>query len=219
MYSLSEKIFIFKNCLILLIFIVILFLFSYQVITINKLLSKIKNNTSINPEVIESNVKTSCDGDGFTGLNFISKYNKPFYLKYKILDKDTFESSYKKCKDLDSNLWQILQGEPEYNAMFNAAKNAGVTDMWIDADPVGDCPGNDYYCLEDEAAYGKGIQIRYPLSEKALYSRLYAAPSTDMNCIYSEDVEPYLWETDSCKTTLKTPICVKRNCIPDNTAI
>jgi len=50
--------------------------------------------------------------------------------------------------------------------------SANVADMWINAQVIGDCPGVEYHCHKDTALDGNGISVRYPLNEKATYSRL-----------------------------------------------
>jgi hypothetical protein len=68
-------------------------------------------------------------------------------LKYKVvteLDDDrilSFTNVYRHCKDEDSLLWEVIQGQPEWTAMLTIAQKANATDMWLNAVVIGDCPG------------------------------------------------------------------------------
>ena len=146
------------------------------------------------------------------------------FLKYKYIEdieKDQLYNFYQardKCSELNSTLWEILDGEEEWEAVIGMARDKDLTGMWLNARVTGWCPEDRSTCLETEAEAGFGVSVRWPSSRYSKYSRLIASPgdADDRNCVHVDTLaDELLWRTHSCLKNGFWGLCVKRYCFPE----
>ena len=124
-----------------------------------------------------------------------------------------------KCTELNSTLWEILDGAEEWESVISMAVEKDLTGLWLNARVIGSCPDDHTTCLENEAEAGAGVSVRWPTSRHAKYSRLIASSraSEDTNCVHVDKLtDELLWLTHSClRNGLFWGLCVKRDCFPE----
>jgi hypothetical protein len=69
------------------------------------------------------------------------------FLKYKFVENleneefYTFDGALNACKELDSTLWGLVDGEEEWDSVIGMAESEGKSSVWINGKVVGSCPG------------------------------------------------------------------------------
>ena len=103
----------------------------------------------------------NCRGDGFSVLyyNHTDRSDDVFkrFFKYKYIEDIENDKFYDfaqardKCKELNSTLWEILDGVEEWEAVISMAREKDLTGIWLNAKVTGSCPDYSDTCLENEA--------------------------------------------------------------------
>ena len=107
-----------------------------------------------------------CRGDGFHNMKYVLNnscgVNVHRYIKYKFVDDVknyrfyNFSRAKKECEKLDATMWEVLDGEPEWNTFIALAKELERSNLWINAEPVGKCgEEEDINFVEDQ----KGLHL------------------------------------------------------------
>ena len=96
--------------------------------------------------------KRICKGDGFDQVTYTilqadgMKINKSIRLKFvdDALNDEyyNFEAAKTKCIELESNLWEIADGQAEWDAVIEIAKKEDKASIWLNANTTNShCPG------------------------------------------------------------------------------
>ena len=100
----------------------------------------------------------NCRGDGFSVLyynhtdrseNVVKRFFKYKYVED--IEKDklyNFAEAKDKCTELNSTLWEILDGPEEWEAVISMAREKDLTGIWLNAKVTGSCPDYSNTCLE-----------------------------------------------------------------------
>ena len=180
-----------------------------------------------------------CRGDGFYDMKYVLNnscgVNVERYVRYKFVDDVTnykfynFSRANQECEKLGSTLWEVLDGEPEWDAFIGIAKELLRSNLWLNAKVVGKCDenldtiGDDELhpaCNQEKAFKGHGLEVKWPslqYTSKPKYSRLIrGATSMDENpdekCVFVDNKNNYLWDIHDCASTRYWGLCVKRHC-------
>jgi hypothetical protein len=144
------------------------------------------------------------------------------FFKYKYIEDIENDKLYNfteakdKCKELNSTLWEILDGPEEWEAVIGMAREKDLTGIWLNARVTGSCPSDQVTCLEAEAEEGRGLSVRWPSSRHSKYSRLRTPVLDDANCVHVDKMtDELLWITGLCSKNGFWGLCVKRDCFPE----
>ena len=96
-------------------------------------------------------VKPNCKEDGFDPITYTVK-NSGKEVKKRIKIKfveDTandeyynFEAATAECKKINASLWEIADGQPEWEAVIKMANDTDRSSMWLNANTANShCPG------------------------------------------------------------------------------
>ena len=159
--------------------------------------------------------------------------NTKRYLKYKFINDAkhfryyNFEHAKQQCEALNSSLWEILDGQPEWNAVMKVAKDKDRTNLWLNAKVVEACPNNenkteedisDDTCKHNEALAGNGLNVQWPSLSylPSHFSRLIRGVNPndpDERCVYVDNNNEYIWDVHNCNSARYWGLCVKRTCL------
>ena len=191
-----------------------------------------------------------CRGDGFYDMTYVVNnscgVNVKRYVRYKFVDDVTNYTNYifynfsrakQECEKLDSKLWEVLDGESEWNAFIKIADELIRSNLWLNAKVVGKCDENlntivegelPPPCNQEEASKGRGLEVEWPslyYTSKPKYSRLIRGyvdtfdtsssikQNSDQNCVFVDNTNNNLWDVHDCGTEKYWGLCVKRQCL------
>jgi len=129
-----------------------------------------------------------------------------------------FYASVKACHELGFELWDIQDGEPEWDAVIDYSKQYHldkiVNGFWINGKAVEKCKIGVMECTKN-ASNGNGLYIEWPTPHQNNFSRTYYLNNVKENCIYYSYNSKYnhlnLWEISNCSYFIPLIICVKRD--------
>lgn len=180
-----------------------------------------------------------CRGDGFYDVNYVVNnscgVNRKRYVKYKFVDDVknfklyNFYRAKQECEKLGSTLWEVLDGEPEWNVFIEIAKEFIRSNLWLNAKIVGKCDENKNKlddelhvpCHQEEASQGHGLEVKWPsfnYTSKPKYSRLIRGTTSidenpGENCVFVDNTNDHLWDIHDCTSNRYWGLCVKRQCV------
>ena len=178
-----------------------------------------------------------CRGDGFTDMHYFLNnscgVNLKRYVRYKFVDDIVndmyynFSRAKSECEKQGSTLWEVLDGEPEWNAFIGIAIELLRPNLWLNAKVVGECDDMQNAtmddpnppCNQENAFEGRGLEIGWPSSKyPSKYSRLIRGTEfieRDLNekCVFVDDSNNHLWDTHDCGSKKFWGLCVKRQCL------
>ena len=182
-----------------------------------------------------------CRGDGFYDMTYVLNNscgeNLKRYVRYKFVDDVVNDMFYNfsrakyECEKLGSTLWEVLDGEPEWKAFIDIAKELLRSSLWLNAKVVGECDEhlnvteeepNPPCNLIQEASKGNGLEVKWPSSHYfSKYSRLIRdlASNKDMlneageKCVFIDKFNDHLWDVQDCSSQKFWGLCVKRQCL------
>ncbi|TRY76530.1 hypothetical protein TCAL_17025 [Tigriopus californicus] len=169
----------------------------------------------------QSEVLRDCSGDGFESVDYLidpSDAESPkAFLAVKIDAKSSrsvihFSRALAHCQTLGSEVWQVLDGQPEWQAVMDHALKKNQHSVWIHAIPIEPySTSGDQDQLKARAQEGRGLPIRWPQTrEPADYSRFIGGDESE-KCVTVKKNEPHLWELTPCDNRYFVA-CVKRHC-------
>jgi len=177
-----------------------------------------------------------CLGDGFLDIRYVLNntcgMNQNRYVKYKFVDDVknykfyNFSRAKQECEKLGATMWEILDGEPEWEAFISLATELDRSNLWINAEVVGECDPNiinaddedPTTCKRQEAIEGHGLAVRWSSSLYApKFSRLIRGvkKNTDPKdqCVFVDNSNNDLWDVRDCASSNYWGLCVKRKCL------
>ena len=181
---------------------------------------------------------TNCSTDGFSEVRYFVNNtclttNKR-YLKYKLIDdidNDQFynyTSAQKECQRLNASMWEVLDGQPEWQVVIENIKKISRSNVWLSAQVLENCQQNtdgsiqedDLTCKHNDALKGKGLKINWPLTKfiPDTYSRLIRGfdPNVVKKCVFVDDKNEHVWDVHECASPRYWGLCVKRTCFPSH---
>lgn len=175
-------------------------------------------------KVLNPSSLQSCKDDGFEPVHYTvteadgSKKTK--FVKIKFVEDTAndeyynFKGARKECRKLDSDLWEIADGQAEWDAIIQKAKDKKKTFLWLNTNTSNSqCPNGQESCRELEALQGKGIPVKWPSFPNSTFSRLDNAVTDEKRCVYVDNQNSnLLWRAGSCTSINAWGLCVKRNC-------
>jgi len=183
-----------------------------------------------------------CRGDGFYDMTYVLNnscgYNLKRYVRYKFVDDVVndvfynFSRAKQECEKLGATLWEVLDGEPEWNAFIGISKELLRSSLWLNAKVVGECDEHlnateeepDPPCnLLKEASEGNGVEVKWPSTHySSRYSRLIRDLTSNNNdvskdmgnkCVFVDKSNNHLWDVHDCSSQKFWGLCVKRQCL------
>ena len=195
-----------------------------------------------------------CRGDGFYGMSYVLNNtcgaNVKRYVRYKFVDDVTnyrfynfsgdqgdlddvrnytfynFSRAKQECEKSGARLWEVLDGEPEWDAFISLAKELKRSNLWLNAIVVGQCEDLDTIeakystCKHEEASEGRGLEVKWPSSHYTpmpKFSRLIRGKKSkkgyEESCVFVDSSNRHLWDIHDCTSTKYWGLCVKRNCL------
>jgi len=179
----------------------------------------------------------ACRGDGFYDMHYFLNnscgVNLKRYVRYKFVDDIVndmfynFSRAKQECEQLGATLWEVLDGQPEWDAFIGIAKNLLRSNLWLNAQIVGKCdePLNNTSgeinppCNQEEASKGHGLEVKWPSSQySSTYSRLIRDATSidgklDEKCVFVDKNNNHLWDVHDCASKKFWGLCVKRQCL------
>ena len=185
-----------------------------------------------------------CRGDGFYDMTYVLNNscgeNMKRYVRYKFVDDVVndmfynFSRAKQECEKLGSTLWEVLDGEPEWNAFIGIAKELLRSSLWLNAKVVGKCDEhlnateeepNPPCNLMKEASDGNGLEVKWPSTQySSKYSRLIRDLTSNNDkdlsknqmgekCVFVDKSNRHLWDVHDCGSQKFWGLCVKRQCL------
>ena len=169
-------------------------------------------------------IKLNCKDDEFDQISYnvsesdgsnVTKSIKILFVEDTVNDEYyNFEEAKKVCIALGAELWQVADGQAEWNVLIQIAKMTGRSSVWLNADTTDSkCPENKEVCHQSEAFHGRGIPVKWPSFPNSNYSRLFTSVTSEKRCVYVDTQgQELLWKTGSCTSITAWGLCTKRNC-------
>ena len=179
-----------------------------------------------------------CRGDGFYDMSYFLNnscgVNLKRYVRYKFVDDIVndvfynFSRAKEECEKLGSTLWEVLDGEPEWNVFIAKAKELLRSNLWLNVQVVGECDETTNNTVGDpnppchlkEASEGHGLEVKWPSSQySSQYSRLIRDSTSndeknqDEKCVFIDKYNNHLWDVHDCASKKFWGLCVKRQCL------
>ena len=198
-----------------------------------------------------------CRGDGFYGMSYVLNNtcgaNVKRYIRYKFVDDVTkyrfynfsgggredllddirnytfynFSRAKQECENSGARLWEVLDGEPEWDAFISLAKELKRSNLWLNAMVVGKCDELDTIeaeystCKHEEASEGRGLEVKWPSSHytpmpkfsRLIRGRRSRKEDEGESCVFVDSGNHHLWDVHDCTSTKYWGLCVKRNCL------
>lgn len=178
-----------------------------------------------------------CRGDGFYDMSYYLNnscgVNLKRYVRYKFVDDIVndmfynFSRAKQECEKLGATLWEVLDGEPEWDALYGKSKELLRSNLWLNAQIVGKCDESlnntseeiNPPCNQEEASKGHGLEVKWPSSHySSIYSRLIRDATSidgdlDEKCVFIDKNNNHLWDVHDCASKKFWGLCVKRQCL------
>lgn len=160
----------------------------------------------------------NCTSDHFSLVSYVIDLSDPESQKYIAIRIDeksprqlfNFSEGLIHCQSLDSKMWEVLDGEPEWNAVMNhtLTEEPDRTAVWLNASPLDpNPPPGDEVRLQSEAKAGRGLPVSWGQTQRpAEYSRFIGGDSSE--CL---TVAGKFWRSTPCSHRYHVA-CIKRNC-------
>ena len=184
----------------------------------------------------------NCTDDGFSEIEYL--FNSTCiegttkrYLKYKLVDDEetaqfyNYSSAEEECKRLNSSMWEVIDGESEWQVVIDTIKKLSRANVWINANVLENCPNtpiatgdNDEFnyttCKHKEAIKGNGLRVEWPSAKymTSTYSRLIRGSNSNVGnaCVFVDTNNEDVWDVHDCAAPRYWGLCIKRNCFPED---
>lgn len=172
---------------------------------------------------------TPCDAGGFQPVEYavVGDDGKPWkrtvWLKFDRNEAEYWyfyhSRSVQHCLGLDAELWDVRDGEEEWNAVVDFAR-AGYQEIldygvWIDGKVNATCDAPVAECTA-RALAGHGLPITWPTPHSTNFSRL-GFKVRGYECVYFDSKDALIWKSVDCSNTSAWTLCVRRGCVSDRT--
>ena len=125
-----------------------------------------------------------------------------------------FESGKNECLKINSTIWEISDGQPEWEVVTKFAKKEKKESIWLNAKQT-----NYEYPNESDGnqKFKEDIPVIWPSFPNSNYSRLRFKFTSEKQCVYINNPDilsntsEYIWRTSSCTAVTAWVLCVKRN--------
>ena len=182
----------------------------------------------------------NCSDDDFSELVYIVNSTclntQSRYLKYKLIDDSesyqfyNYSSAYKECQRLNASMWEVLDGESEWNVVIENIKKLGRSNVWLNANPIETCPKSEdgiqidgVSCKHNDALIGNGLKVSWPSANHlpSTYSRLIRGfdskeEGEEDKCAFVDNNNEEVWDVHNCAAQRYWGLCIKRKCFPSN---